>query len=76
MWVTLLSITDENYDVNVTVQQKGIAVFTEKYTVQEPPLAEKEHNPAALEQRAYKMTNKLIATILEDPAFQKYLAEP
>jgi hypothetical protein len=73
MWVTLLSITDVNYRVRVTVQERGITVFTGEYTVQEPPIAEKERNPAVLEERAYKMTNKLVSTILEDSAFQKHL---
>jgi len=75
MWVTLLSITDENYQVNVTVQKRGITVFTEKYAIQEPPLAEKDRNPAALEERAYKMTNNLISTILKDSGFRKALTE-
>ena len=76
MWVTLLSITDVNYRVRVTVQEKGITVFTEEYTVQEPPIAEKERNPAILEERAYIMTNKLVSTILKDSAFQKHLTGP
>jgi hypothetical protein len=76
MWVTLLSITDENYDVRVTVQKKGITVFTGVYTILEPRLEKKDRNPAVLEERANKMTKKLISTILEDPAFQKHLAEP
>jgi hypothetical protein len=75
MWVTLLSITDVNYHVMVTVEKSGGTV-TKDYNIQEPPLAEKDRNPAVLEERAYKMTNKLISTILEDPAFQKHLAEP
>jgi len=75
MWVTLLSITDVNYQVSVTVQKRGITVFTEKYAVREPPLAEKDRNPAALEERAYKMTNNLISTILKDAGFQKALTE-
>jgi hypothetical protein len=75
MWVTLLSITDARYLVRLTVQKRGVAVFTEKYTFQEPPLAEKEHNLVALEQRAYTMTNRLIETIMKDPSFRKVLAE-
>jgi len=76
MWVTLLSITDVNYNVSVTVQQRGVTAFTEKYTIPEPPLAEKDRNPTALEERAYKMMNKLISTILKDPGFQKALTGP
>jgi len=76
MWVTLLSITDVKYDVQVTVQKKDKTVITKPYTIQEPPLAEKDRNPAALEQRAYRMTNRLIGTIMKDPGFQKVLTEP
>jgi len=71
--VTLLSITDVNFQVKVVVQKKGITVFTQQYAIQEPPPAEAERNPAALEARAYNMTSKLIATILKDPGFQKAL---
>jgi hypothetical protein len=74
--VTLLSITDENYDVRVTVQKKGITEFTQEYTIQEPPLGGKGPNLVALEERAYRMTNKLIETILKDPGFRKVLTTP
>jgi hypothetical protein len=76
MWITLLSITDASYQVRLTVQNRGVTVFTEKYTVQEPVLAEKDRNLAALEQRAYWMTNRLIETIMKDPGFRKILTEP
>jgi len=76
MWVTLLSITDVNYHVRVTVQKKGITEFTQEYTIQEPPLEGKDPNLVALEERAYRMTNRLIGTIMEDPGFQKVLTEP
>ena len=76
MWVTLLSITDASYHVRLTVQKRGVTVFTEKYTLQEPLIAEKDRNIAALEQRAYRMTNRLIETIMKDPSFRKVLTEP
>jgi len=76
MWITLLSITDASYQVRLTVQKKGITVFTDTYTIQEPPLAEKDRNLAALEQRAYIMTNRLIETIIGDPRFRKVMTEP
>lgn len=75
MWVTLLSITDASYKVRLTVQEKGATVFTEKYTVQEPLLADKDRNISALEERAYRMTNTLIETIMKDPIFRKVLTE-
>jgi hypothetical protein len=43
--------------------------------VKEPPVGEKDRDPAALEQRAYKMTNRLIETILQDPNFRKVIKE-
>jgi hypothetical protein len=76
MWVTLLSITDEQYSVRVTVQKRGVTAFTQEYMIREPPLDEKSRTPALLEQRAYRMTNRLIETILRDPNFQKSTSAP
>jgi len=76
MWVTLLSITDASYQVRVTVQKKGATEFTDTYTIQEPPLPEKDRTPAALEQRAYRMTNRLVETVIADPRFRKVITEP
>ena len=76
MWITLLSITDASYQVRLTVQKKGITALTDTYTIREPPLAEKDRTTAALEQRAYRMTNRLIETILQDPRFRKVVTEP
>ena len=75
MWITLLSMTDEKYQVRVTIQKKGITTFAEPYIIEEPPLKEKERNVSILEQRAYRMTNRLIEVILKDPKFQKALTE-
>jgi hypothetical protein len=76
MWITLLSITDVSYSVRVTVQKTGTTTLEEKYTIQEPPPEEKARNLAALEQRAYGMTHRLIETIMKDPRFRKVLTEP
>ena len=76
MWITLLSITDVGYSVKLTVQKAGATLLEEKYSVQEPPLEEKDRNLAALEQRAYRMTNRLIETIMKDPRFRKALTAP
>jgi hypothetical protein len=62
--------------VRLTVQKRGVTVFTEKYTLQEPLIAEKDRNIAALEQPAYRMTNRLIETIMKDPSFRKVFTEP
>ena len=76
MWVTLLSITDEQYQTKVTVEKKDVTVFTKPYAVQEPSAPAKDSSPADLAQRAYKMTDRLIESILADPAFQKVITEP
>ena len=76
MWITLLSVTDVSYSVRVTVQKRGTTILEAKYTIQEPPLEEKDRNLPALEQRAYRMTNRLIETIMKDPRFRKVLTEP
>jgi hypothetical protein len=66
MWATLLSLTDEQEFVRVTIKKHGVTEFIEKYTIQEPPLEERSRTPLLLEQRAYQMTNRLIETILRD----------
>jgi hypothetical protein len=76
MWVTLLSITDEQYRVRVTVQKSGATEFAETYTIQEPSLEEKDRTPPLLEQRAYRMTNRLIDSILNDNNFRKIITAP
>jgi hypothetical protein len=75
MWVTLLSISDEKFHVLLTVQEKEKTIMKKEYSVQEPPPAEKERDPASLEQRVYKMTNRLIGAILDDSEFRKLLTK-
>lgn len=75
MWVTLRSITDERYNVRVTVQKKG-ATLLRDYTTEEAPPAEEDRNPPVMAQRAYRMTNRLIESILGDPDFQEIITEP
>lgn len=71
MWLTLISITDEQFQVKVTVQRSGKPDFEETYVVKEPPLPSDDRTPANLEKRAYVMTNRLFETILDDPEFKK-----
>lgn len=71
MWLTLRSITDAKFSVDLTVQLKGITVFAEHYVISEPPLLGDKRTPDNLEKRAYKMTNRLIEIILSDPGFKK-----
>ena len=62
--------------VGLTDRKRGATVFTEKSTVQELLLAEKDRSIPALGERAYRMTNRLIETIMKDPNFRKVLTEP
>jgi hypothetical protein len=71
MWLTLMSINDEHFQVKVTVQRKGEPDFAERYEVKESPLPSDDRMPANLEKRAYEMTNRLFETILNDPDFKK-----
>jgi hypothetical protein len=76
MWVILLSVSDDKFHVPFTAEERGKTLVKKEYSLQEPPLAEQDRNPASLEQRVYKMTNRLIATILEDPNFPKVITAP
>ena len=76
MWVTLRSITDERYNVRVTVQKRGARTFLKDYSVEETLPAEADRNPQLMAQRAYGMTNRLIESVLGDPEFQKVITQP
>lgn len=71
MWLTLISITDEQFEVKVTVRRSGKPDFEKVYAVKEPPLPSDDRTPPNLEKRAYEMTNRLFETILDDPEFKK-----
>ncbi len=73
MWVTLLSVTDEQFQTKVWVQKKDVTVFTKLYNVQEPAPPAKDASPGELADRAYRMTNRLIESVLVDPEFQKVI---
>jgi hypothetical protein len=76
IWLTLLSITDEQYRVRLTLQKRGVTEFVKIYSFQEPSPEAKDRTPEVLEQRAYRMTNGLIHSILKDEQFQKAIASP
>lgn len=76
MWVTLRSITDEHYVVRVTAQKKGAIVFIKDYTTEEALPAEEDRSPQVMAQRAYRMTNRLIESILGDLEFQTVIIQP
>ena len=71
MWITLVSVTDEQFQVKVTIQRLGEPDFVKTYRVEEPPLPSDDRTPANLEKRAYHMTNRLFETILNDAEFMK-----
>ena len=56
MWVTLLSVTDEQFQTKVWVQKKDVTVFTKLYNVQEPSPPVKDASPVDLADWAYRMT--------------------
>lgn len=68
MEVSLLSISDEEFQIRVTLLGKGIS-FSNIYTVTGTPPEKKEKT--YLEQRAYNMVNEMVETILSDNAFAK-----
>jgi hypothetical protein len=53
------------------LQRKGDPGLLERYEVKESPLLGDNRTPAALEKRAYEMTNRLFETILNDPDYKK-----
>jgi hypothetical protein len=76
MWVSLRSITDERYNVRVTVQEKGTSTLSKDYSFEEALPAEADRSPQVMAQRAYRMTNRLIESVLVDPEFQKVITQP
>jgi hypothetical protein len=76
MWVTLLSVTDERFQTKVWVQKMEKTVFQKFYTVEEPSPPAKDASPAELSDRAYRMINRLIESVLSDPEFQKVITTP
>ena len=76
MWVTLLSVTDERFQTKVWVQKMEKTVFQKSYTVEEPSPPAKDASPAELSDRAYRMINRLIESVLSDPEFQKVITTP
>ncbi len=70
MWLTLKSITDKRFEVDVNLQKFSNPFFTKTYSVTAEPLPEAQRKPEKLEKQAYDMTNRLFKTILTDPEFK------
>ncbi|MCX5830257.1 MAG: hypothetical protein NTV58_20000 [Deltaproteobacteria bacterium] len=71
MWLTLRSVTDEKYQVEVKINKREQLVFSKLYTITGDPVPEANRTKDFLEKRAYQMTNQLIQAILTDPAFKE-----
>jgi hypothetical protein len=68
--ITLKSISDVKFFVEVKMEKASRIVFIKNYTVTEEELKQQDRTPANLEKRAYNMTNKLNQMILTDPEFK------
>jgi hypothetical protein len=71
MWVVLKSITDEKYEVDVKLQESDWVFFLKTYGIAGDPVDPAHRTPDNLEKRAYRMTNRLVETILTDPEFKR-----
>ena len=76
MWVTLRSITDERYTIRVRVQKKGASTLSKNYSIEEALPADADRSPPVMAPRAYRMTNRLIETVMGDPEFQTVIIQP
>jgi hypothetical protein len=76
MWVTLRSLSDERYAIRMTVQKKRATILSKDYSVEEALPPEADRSPLLMAQRAYRMTNRLIESVLADPQFEKSITEP
>ncbi len=73
VWITLKSMTDVKFVVEVKIQKFLYGVsFIKTYTItgEALPIDATKRTPEYLEKRAYDMTNKLFETILTDPEFK------
>lgn len=71
MWMTLKSITDARFEVEVKLEKVADdAFFSKMYAITGDDIKQEERNRENLEKRAYRMTSKLFETILTDPAFK------
>lgn len=71
MWLTLKSVTDDKYQVEVKINKRDYLVFLKIYTITGDPVPAANREKDFLEKRAYQMTSQLIQTVLTDPAFKE-----
>ncbi|MEN6318039.1 MAG: hypothetical protein ABFD82_04700 [Syntrophaceae bacterium] len=63
------SLTDEEINFQALLTKKGMLAFNKDFVVRMPKVETNEQ--AVLEQRAYRMLDSIVTTILSDPDFQK-----
>jgi hypothetical protein len=72
VWMTLKSVNDARFEVEVKMQKFVYGVFfTKIYTAKGEDIKQEERTAENMEKRAYRMTNKLFENILTDPEFKK-----
>lgn len=71
--LTFLSLTDEEIQFRVLLIRKEVLTLQKEYAVTMPRVATVDKN--LLEDRAYRMLDAIVATILNDPDFQKAFFE-
>jgi len=72
VWMTLKSVTDTRFEVEVKMQKFVYGVFfTKVYAITGEDIKQEERTAQNMEKRAYRMTTKLFETILTDPQFKK-----
>ncbi len=72
VWMTLKSVTDAKFEVEVKMQKFVYGVFfTKIYKATGEDIKQEERTAENMEKRAYRMTSKLFETILTDPEFKK-----
>jgi hypothetical protein len=71
--LTFLSLTDEEIQFRALLTRKGVLTLQKEYTVTMPKLPTVDKG--LLEDRAYRMLDDIVATILTDPGFHKAFFE-
>ena len=67
--LTFTSLTDEEIQFRLLLTKLGKLAYQRDYVVSMPKVETNEH--AVLEQRAYRMLDSIVSTILTDPGFQQ-----
>jgi hypothetical protein len=71
--LTFLSLTDEEIQFRALLMRKGVLTLQKEYAVTMPRVETVDKD--LLEERAYRMLDAIVATLLNDPDFQKAFFE-